>query len=141
MQKVQFYFLDRNPVLKDRKKLKLLLNKLFSMEKTQLGNLSYIFCSDKHLLGINKDFLKHDFYTDVITFDLSASKDEVEGEVYMSIDRIKENAKQLQVSFNNEFHRVMFHGALHLCGYKDKTNEEVINMRTAEDKYLKLYFK
>ena len=141
MQKVQFYFLDRNPVLKDRKKLKLLLNKLFSMEKTQLGNLSYIFCSDKHLLGINKDFLKHDFYTDVITFDLSASKEEVEGEVYMSIDRIKENAKQLQVSFNNEFHRVMFHGALHLCGYKDKTNEEVINMRTAEDKYLKLYFK
>lgn len=141
MQKVQFYFLDRNPVLKDRKKLKQLLNKLFSMEKTQLGNLSYIFCSDKHLLGINKDFLKHDFYTDVITFDLSASKDEVEGEVYMSIDRIKENAKRLQVSFKNEFHRVMFHGALHLCGYKDKTNEEVINMRTAEDKYLKLYFK
>lgn len=141
MQKVQFYFLDRNPVLKDRKKLKTLLSKLFNMEKTQLGNLSYIFCSDKHLLGINKDFLKHDFYTDVITFDLSASKDEVEGEVYMSIDRIKENAKQLQVSFNNEFHRVMFHGALHLCGYKDKTNEEVINMRTAEDKYLKLYFK
>ena len=141
MQKVQFYFLDRNPVLKDRKKLKTLLSKLFNMEKTQLGNLSYIFCSDKHLLGINKDFLKHDFYTDVITFDLSASKDEVEGEVYMSIDRIKENAKQLHVSFNNEFHRVMFHGALHLCGYKDKTNEEVINMRTAEDKYLKLYFK
>ena len=141
MQKINFYFLDRNPVLKDRKKLKLFLSKLFTKEKTQLVNLSYIFCSDEHLLGINKDFLKHDFYTDVITFDLSASKDEVEGEVYVSIDRIKDNAKQLQVSFNEEFHRVMFHGALHLCGYKDKTKGNIIDMRAAEDKYLRLYFK
>ena len=141
MQKVQFYFLDRNPVLKDRKKLKLFLSKLFTKEKTPLGNLSYIFCSDKHLLGINKDFLKHDFYTDVITFDLSASKDEVEGEVYVSIDRIKDNAKQSHVFFNEEFHRVMFHGALHLCGYKDKSKKQIVQMRLAETTYLDLYFK
>ena len=93
------------------------------------------------MLGINKDFLKHDFYTDVITFDLSASKDEVEGEVYVSIDRIKDNAKQLHVSFNEEFHRVMFHGALHLCGYKDKSKKQIVQMRLAETTYLDLYFK
>ena len=141
MQKIQFYFLDRNPALKERTRLKLLIEKLFTLEKKKLGNLSYIFCSDEYLLGINKDFLKHDFYTDVITFDLSSSKVEIEGEVYLSVDRIKDNAKQLGVSFTEELHRVIFHGALHLCGNKDKTKMAKELMRSAENKYLKLYFK
>ena len=141
MQKIEFYFLDRNPTLKERTRLKLLIEKLFTLEKKKLGNLSYIFCSDEYLLGINKDFLKHDFYTDVITFDLSSSKVEIEGEVYLSVDRIKDNAKQLGVSFTEELHRVIFHGALHLCGYKDKTKMAKELMRSAENKYLKLYFK
>ncbi len=141
MQKIEFYFLDRNPALKERTRLKLLIEKLFTLEKKKLGNLSYIFCSDEYLLGINKDFLKHDFYTDVITFDLSSSKVEIEGEVYLSVDRIKDNAKQLGVSFTEELHRVIFHGALHLCGYKDKTKMAKELMRSAENKYLKLYFK
>lgn len=140
MQKVQFYFLDRNPVLKERTRLKLFVEKLFRLEKKRLANLSYIFCSDEHLLGINKDYLKHDFYTDVITFDLSSSQTETEGEVYLSVDRIKDNAKQLGVSFTEELHRVIFHGALHLCGYKDKTKADVLLMRKMEDTYLKLYF-
>ena len=139
MQKVQFYFLDRNPALKERTRLKLFIEKLFTSEKMKLGNLSYIFCSDEHLLTINKDFLKHDFYTDVITFDLSSSKNEIEGEVYLSVDRIKDNAKQLEVSFKEELHRVIFHGALHLCGYKDKKKEEALIMRSKENKYLKRY--
>ena len=139
MQKVQFYFLDRNPALKERTRLKLLIEKLFTSEKMKLGNLSYIFCSDEHLLTINNDFLKHDFYTDVITFDLSSSKNEIEGEVYLSVDRIKDNAKQLGVSFKEELHRVIFHGALHLCGYKDKKKEEALIMRSKENKYLKRY--
>ena len=139
MQKVQFYFLDRNPALKERTRLKLFIEKLFTSEKTKLGNLSYIFCSDEHLLTINNDFLKHDFYTDVITFDLSSSKNEIEGEVYLSVDRIKDNAKQLGVSFKEELHRVIFHGALHLCGYKDKKKEEALIMRSKENKYLKRY--
>ena len=139
MQKVQFYFLDRNPALKERTRLKLFIEKLFTSEKMKLGNLSYIFCSDEHLLTINNDFLKHDFYTDVITFDLSSSKNEIEGEVYLSVDRIKDNAKQLGVSFKEELHRVMFHGALHLCGYKDKKKEEALIMRSKENKYLKRY--
>ena len=141
MQKVQFHFLDRNPALRERSRLKLFIEKLFMLEKQKLGNLSYVFCSDEHLLGINKDFLKHDFYTDVITFDLSPSKNEIEGEVYLSVDRIKDNAKQLGVSIKEELHRVIFHGALHLCGYKDKKNAEEQQMRSAENKYLKRYFK
>jgi rRNA maturation RNase YbeY len=141
MQKVQFYFLDRKPALKERTRLKLFIEELFAKEKKSLKNLSYIFCSDEHLLGINKDFLKHDFYTDVITFDLSNSKVETEGEVYLSVDRIKDNAKQLGVSFKEELHRVIFHGALHLCGYKDKNKTDELQMRSAENKYLQRYFK
>jgi probable rRNA maturation factor len=139
MQKVQFYSMDRFPALKERTRLKLFIERLFITEKNKLGNLSYIFCSDEHLLTINQDFLKHDFYTDVITFDLSSSKNQIEGEVYLSIDRIRSNAKQLGVSFKEELHRVIFHGALHLCGYKDKKKEEVIVMRSKENEYLKRY--
>jgi rRNA maturation RNase YbeY len=139
MQKVQFYFFDRKPVLKDRTRLKLFIEKIFKREKKKLGSLSYIFCSDEHLLGINKQFLKHDFYTDVITFDLSHTRNEIEGEIYLSIDRIKDNAKQLGVSFKEEFHRVIFHGTLHLCGYRDKKNSEIQEMRKRENFYLLLY--
>ena len=141
MQKVHFYFLDRKPALKDRTRLKLFIEDLFVRENKKLGNLSYIFCSDKHLLGINNDFLKHDFYTDVITFDLSATKMETQGEIYISVERIKDNAKQLCVPFKEELHRVIFHGALHLCGYKDKSKSEQVQMRHAEDRYLNQYFK
>jgi probable rRNA maturation factor len=140
MQKVNFYFLDRRPALKDRTRLKHFIEKVFVAEKKTLGSLSYIFCSDNHLLNINKDFLKHDFFTDVITFDLSSGKDNIEGEVYLSSDRIKENAKELGVSFKEELHRVMFHGALHLCGYKDKKQRDIKTMRAMEDKHLKSYF-
>ncbi len=139
MQKVQFYFLDRKPTLKERTRLKLFIEKLFITEKTKLGSLSYIFCSDEHLLGINKDFLKHDFYTDVITFDLSSTI-EIEGEVYLSVDRIKDNAKAEGASFKEELHRVIFHGTLHLCGYKDKKKDDILKMRRMEDKYLNEYF-
>lgn len=141
MHKVQFYFFDRNPVLKERTRLKVFIERLFTIEKKRLANLSYIFCSDEHLLTINKNFLKHDFYTDVITFDLSSSKNEIEGEIYISVDRIKDNAKTEGVSFKEELHRVIFHGALHLCGYKDKKIRERVEMRKKEDYYLLGYMK
>ena len=140
MQKIQFYSLDRTPALNERTRLKLFIEKLFITENKILVNLSYIFCSDEHLLNINKDFLKHDYYTDVITFDLSSSRNEIEGEVYLSIDRIKDNAKQLRISFKEELHRIIFHGALHLCGYKDKKKKDLFIMRSKENKYLKRYF-
>ena len=140
MHKVNFYCLDRKPALKNRTRLKDFIEQVFVIEKKKLDNLSYIFCSDNHLLNVNKDFLKHDFFTDVITFDLSSGKDKIEGEVYISIDRIKENAKELGTSFKEELHRVMFHGALHLCGYKDKKPSDIKTMRAKENKYLESYF-
>jgi len=141
MQQIHFHFYDRSPLLKERTQLKQFIKALFIKEKAALKSLAYIFCSDEYLLQINKDFLKHDFYTDVITFDLSSSKKEIEGEVYLSVDRIKDNAKNMGVSFTEELHRVIFHGALHLCGYKDKTKADGAIMRTKEDHYLGRYFK
>ncbi len=141
MQKIHFYSLDRKPILKNRRKLKLYIESIFAKEKRKLGKLSYIFCSDDHLLGINNEFLKHDFYTDVITFDLSVKRNEIEGEVYLSMDRIKDNAKKAAVSFTEELHRVIFHGALHLCGYKDKSKAQQKQMRLEENKYIEQYFK
>ena len=140
MQKISFYYLDRNPGIKNRTRLKEFIAQLFSNERKNLGNLSYIFCSDKHLLKINQDFLHHNFYTDVITFDLGSAGSPVEGEIYISIDRIKDNARTMKLSFAEELHRVMFHGALHLCGYKDKSKRDELLMRQTEDKYLNLYF-
>jgi rRNA maturation RNase YbeY len=140
MQKVNFYFLDRKPSLKERSRLKQFIEKLFIYEKKKLGAISYVFCSDEHLLGINKDFLKHDYFTDIITFDLSSVKGVIEGEVYLSVDRIKDNAKEMGFSFKEELHRVIFHGALHLCGYKDKKPIDIKTMRSREDKYLRSYF-
>lgn len=140
MQKVNFHDLDIKSPLKERGRLKLAIEKLFVREKRVLDNISYIFCSDEHLLEMNRQFLKHDFYTDVITFDLSFSANEIVGEVYVSVDRIKDNAKSIGVSFKEELHRVIFHGALHLCGYKDKSPVDAKIMRAKEDKYLKKYF-
>ena len=141
MKKIHFYFIERQPTIRHRKKLKAFIEELFSHENKRLSALSYIICSDEYLLEINRKFLKHDFYTDVITFDLSSSKTDIEGEIYLSVDRIKENAKTEAVSFQEELHRVIFHGALHLCGYKDKKSSEINLMRATEQKYLDLYFK
>jgi rRNA maturation RNase YbeY len=140
MSKVRFIHHDRSPILKNRKQLKLFIENLFIQESKVLNGITFIFCSDEYLLDINNQFLKHDFYTDVITFDLSSEDRGIQGEVYLSIDRIKDNAKELNILFIKELHRVVFHGALHLCGYKDKKREEIAKMRFKEDKYLKMYF-
>jgi rRNA maturation RNase YbeY len=106
-----------------------------------LGSLNIIFCSDEHLLGINRDFLQHDYYTDIITFDLSpSSKAPLEAELYISVDRVKENASSLGQPFYRELHRVIFHGLLHLMGYKDKQKKDQALMREMEDRLLADYF-
>ncbi len=138
---VKFFFLNTNLSLKRRKELKFFIGFIFRNERRTPGSLTYIFCSDEYLLKINQDFLKHDFYTDIITFDMSSSRDEIEGEIYISTERVKENSKEHGFTFNRELHRVIFHGALHLCGYKDKSQKEKAQMRIMEDKYLDLYFK
>lgn len=126
--------------LKDRTRLKGFIQELFKREEQGLSNLQYVFCTDEYLLQINQEFLNHDTYTDIVTFELSPDPAVTEGEIYISIDRVKENADQYEVTENYELHRVMFHGALHLCGYKDKTKKDVELMRQKEDEYLKLYF-
>lgn len=138
---VQFFFLETTITLKERNRLKAFIAEVFKKEKKTLGELNYIFCSDKHLLSINKEFLQHDFYTDILTFDLSETKSRVDGEIYISLDRVRDNAIVFMSSLNKEFHRVIFHGALHLCGYKDKSPKDEAVMRAAENKYLDLYFK
>lgn len=141
MATVQFHFLA--PIsLVNRTALKRFIISLFKKEGKLVDSLSYIFCSDHYLLDINKQYLHHDFYTDIITFDLSAdNKGPITGEVYISIDRVRDNAQNFNASFKQEIHRVIFHGALHLCGYKDKTAKEEILMRKKEDVYLASYLR
>ena len=137
---ISFYFQKTTFSLRNRKKLKHFIAKIFRSKKKKLGGLIYIFSTDRNVLKINRQYLNHDFYTDVITFNLSDGPD-IEGEVYLSVDRIKENAKKFNVSFAEELHRVMFHAALHLCGYGDKTVSEKASMRKQENGYLAEYFK
>ena len=137
---ISFFFQDTRVTLTDRKRLKEFISLLFKRHGRKLGSLTYVFCTDKYLLEVNQRFLKHDFYTDIITFDLSSSKEMVEGEIYISVDRVRDNTKALEVTMKNELHRVIFHGALHLCGFSDKGKAEKAKMTLEEDKNLRKYF-
>ena len=136
--KVCFFFQDVKISLDQRTALKSFIQSIFKKEGKKLESINYIFVTDKALLDINRQFLQHDFYTDIITFDLSASE-ETQAEIYISVDRVRDNAFQHQVSFKSELHRVIFHGVLHLCGYKDKSKAESEKMRNMEEAYLKKY--
>ena len=128
--------------LSQKKKLKGFIANLFTQEGKVLEQLDIIFCSDNYLLQMNINHLSHDYYTDIITFDLSPSKKAATtAELYISLDRVKDNANKNLVTFSNELHRVIFHGCLHLCGYKDKKSVDIQTMRIMEEKYLRLYFK
>lgn len=138
--KSKIYFFFKRPVnLRNRTKLKKFIEGVFRQEGRKLGSLNFVFCSDEELLGINKSYLKHDYYTDIITFELSEKGKPVEGEIYISIDRVMDNANSLGESMKTEFHRVIFHGVLHLCGYSDKSKTEAVKMKAAENKYLNQY--
>ena len=101
------------------------------------GEISIIFCSDNYLLNINKKYLNHDYFTDIITFNYNENNTII-GDLFISVDRVKENAKELKIDFNNELFRVIIHGVLHLCGYNDKTQDQQKEIRTKEDEYLGL---
>lgn len=138
---VRFFYLTNSFSLNKRTSLKRFIESIFKAENQAFESLNIIFCSDEYLLGVNKRFLSHDFYTDVVSFNLAGSKQPVIGEVYISIDRVKDNADKFHISFKHEIHRVIFHGVLHLCGYLDKTKSQIKLMREMEDKYLHIYFK
>lgn len=132
---------DKSTSLRSRTKLKTFINKQCLKEGVHIETLQYVFCSDKFLLDINKQYLNHNFYTDIISFDLSDQKGQLIGDVYISIDRVKENAKTERNLYTHELLRVIFHGALHFCGYKDKKPADAKLMRSMEDKWLKAYLK
>lgn len=137
---VHFFFADSTITLKQRNRLKQFIEEVFKKEGKRLSCLNYIFCSDKYLLNINRQYLNHDYYTDIITFDISGKGEPLSGEIYISADRVKDNAAQLRTTISNEIHRVIFHGVLHLCGYKDKTRVQQKQMRLKENQYLMKYF-
>ena len=132
---------DRATSLGFRTKLKSFINKQCLKEGIRIETLHYVFCSDDFVLDINKRFLNHNFYTDIISFDLSEQNGSLIGDVYISIDRVKENAKTEGNLYTHELLRVIFHGALHFCGYKDKKPADQKTMRSMEDKWLKAYLK
>ena len=136
-----FFFQEKKTTLAERRRLRSFIDRLFQRKGKRLEALSYIFCSDQHLLEINRKFLNHDYYTDILTFNLSALPKTIEGEIYISVDRVRENAKNHKCTIREELHRVIFHGALHLCGYKDKSEKEKKSMTAAENECLRRYLK
>ena len=139
MSVVKFHSIDVNPGLKQKIKLKHFIKFLFSSEERELNSIDYIFCSDEYLLSLNRQFLQHDYYTDILTFDLSKENEAIIGEIYISTDRVKENASINNTTYLNELRRVVFHGALHLCGYLDKTGKEKELMTLKENNYLEQF--
>jgi len=111
------------------------LPKLIQLENKECGPITLIFCDDEKILEVNKEFLSHDYYTDIITFDYSLNQS-ISGDLFISTERVKDNAALFKKTFENELMRVVFHGVLHLCGYNDKTEEEISLMRSKEEYYL-----
>ena len=139
MNKIFFYSADKVVDIKNRSLAKKLIADLFGKEKTDLDRINYIFCSDDYILNINQQYLNHNTLTDIITFPLSNPGEAIYGEIYLSVQRIKENAKTYGVAYQTELLRVLIHGALHLCGYIDKTKKDKLEMRAKEDFYLKAF--
>lgn len=136
MNKIEFNYIDIDlEIIEDN--YNQWIKKCINKNKKEVGDISYIFCSDEYLLKINQDYLNHDYYTDIITFDY-CEKDIISGDIFISIDRIKDNADRLDITFKNELDRVIIHGIIHLLGQKDKTEEEAKEMRIKEDYYLSL---
>lgn len=131
---IQYFFEDVNS-FEIKPSLSIWLENLLKEEGFTLGPISYIFCSDDYLLTINQNYLNHDYYTDIITFDYVRGR-MISGDIFVSLPRILENSQSLSKSYDEELHRVLAHGILHLCGYKDKTSEEQQEMRAKENYYL-----
>lgn len=136
MPDISFDYLQTRFRLPSPKKSSAWIQRVVKAEGSSINSLSYIFCTDKYLLGINQEYLDHDTLTDIITFDYTESRKVLEGEIYISVPRVRENAKLLGTDFDAELHRVIIHGVLHLLGYKDKSSAAKKVMRELEEKYL-----
>ncbi len=136
---ILFHIEDVNFELEKPDKIESWLSQTASEEGHEAGVINYIFCSDEYLLSLNKEYLKHFDYTDVITFQYNEPAEAIAGDCFISIDRVKENAGQYNVGFADELNRVLVHGLLHLCGYGDKSTAESELMKQKEDYYLEKY--
>jgi rRNA maturation RNase YbeY len=136
---IYFFNEDIDFKFQGKNNFKAWLKKVAAHEGFKIKNLNYIFCSDAYLHKINVEYLAHDFFTDIITFDNSESDDTIEGDIFVSIERVKENAFGLSIIFDEEFRRVLVHGLLHLCGYDDRSMEEKDKMRQLETEYISIF--
>ncbi len=138
MGKIKFYSLGK-PNIKNKKIYETFFQTIIKNEEKVLKGISFIFCSDRFLLSLNSKYLNHNFFTDILTFPVSDDKF-IESYIYISTDRVKENAKTYNVLYQNELLRVMIHGVLHLCGYNDKFKKEIAVMRRTEDFYIQVFY-
>jgi len=137
---ISIYFQGvKRPYFASNRKISLWLDQLASIHGHSIQDLNIIFVSDEELLLINRQFLNHDYYTDIITFDLGTGKKSISGELYISLDRVKDNAVTLGQKFHSEFIRVVAHGLLHLIGFQDKKSEQIVEMRACENDAIDLY--
>jgi len=137
-KKIFFFAEEINFLLRHKNKLRNWIKACILSEESSTGFINYIFCSDEYLRKININYLNFDNYTDVIAFDNSENTNEISGDIYISLERVKENSRKFLVNYNRELYRVMIHGILHLIGYKDKTKKDADLMRKKEDYYLSL---
>lgn len=137
LKDIQFFSEDIDFTVKDKQKIRTWIGETIKAEGfKRVGELSFVFCSDAYLLEINKQYLNHDTFTDIVTFDSSEDEDVIAGDIFISVERIRENASKFSVSEKDELNRVIIHGVLHLCGYYDKKKEDKALMTEKEDYYL-----
>ncbi|TSE05125.1 MULTISPECIES: rRNA maturation RNase YbeY [Aquimarina] len=132
------FFYETDFKLNYQETLSLWIGQVISSENKSEGEINFILCDDEYLLKINQDFLNHDTYTDIISFD-NRMGNQLNGDIFVSVERVKENAVDFGVSFDEEMRRVLIHGVLHFCGYKDKTEEEKAVMRQKENEKLLMF--
>ena len=138
MPQISFFQEEVDFTLADKESTIAWISKVINQEGAILEDLNFIFCNDDYLHQINVNYLDHDTYTDIITFDNSEEEGKIEGDIFISVERIEENSHSFNVSFDQELHRVIIHGVLHLIGYNDKTDEEKLLMRKKEEASLSL---
>lgn len=137
LKDIQFFSEDIDFTLKEKQKVREWIGQTIKEEGfKRVGELSFVFCSDAYLLEINKQYLDHDTFTDIVTFDSSETEDVISGDIFISVERTNENAEKFNVSTRDELHRVIIHGVLHLCGYYDKKKEDKAMMTEKENYYL-----
>jgi probable rRNA maturation factor len=137
---VYFHYLTVPFYLPGRSAIKKFLHSIFQDYSKTVQNINYIFCSDEYLLDLNKEYLNHNYPTDIITFELNSFEAPVEADIYISMERVRHNAELYSVPVIHETMRLLIHGVLHLCGHKDKTKKEFREMKALEEHYLKQWF-